>query len=90
MLHLVLYYNNNDIYNIDWIIMGGIIYNIVHNVESSINDSIQFNLDQVSIQLITSQGINIHILGSIDINYNDIINLIQRNSIKLLLGYLVV
>ena len=47
--------------------MGGIIYNIVHNIESSINDSIQFNLDQVSIQLITSQGINIHILGSIDI-----------------------
>ena len=68
------------------LLWGGIIYNIVHNVESSINDSIQFNLDQVSIQLITSQGINIHILGSIDINYNDIINLIQRNSIKFITG----
>lgn len=68
------------------LLWGGIIYNIVHNIESSINDSIQFNLDQVSIQLITSQGINIHILGSIDINYNDIINLIQRNSIKLITG----
>ena len=68
------------------LLWGGIIYNIVHNIESSINDSIQFNLDQVSIQLITSQGINIHILGSIDINYNDIINLIQRNSIKFITG----
>ena len=68
------------------LLWGSIIYNIVHNIESSINDSIQFNLDQVSIQLITPQGINIHILGSININYDDIINLIQRNSIKFLTG----
>lgn len=69
-----------------FVLLGCIIYNVVINLESSIDKSIHLNINEVSMQEITPSGIGVHINGEVEINYNKIDNSIQRNMVKLFTG----
>lgn len=66
--------------------LGYIIYNIVIDIQSAVDKSVHITMNQASIQEITPSGIDVHIVGNVEIDYNQIENYAQRNAIKIFTG----
>ncbi|EMG47386.1 hypothetical protein G210_2294 [Candida maltosa Xu316] len=67
-------------------VFGYVIYNIANDIQTAIDKSFHLNVNEVSLQQITPVGVDVHIVGVIDINYDQISNTIQRGAIKLFTG----
>ncbi|KAI5959708.1 uncharacterized protein KGF55_004940 [Candida pseudojiufengensis] len=66
------------------ILTASIAYLTLDNIENAINDSIDINIHNTTLENLTSSGVNINVQGSITLDYNKIQNnYIQKSVLKL-------
>ncbi|RCK65367.1 hypothetical protein Cantr_01382 [Candida viswanathii] len=69
-----------------FVLLGYVIYNIVVDLQPAVDKSVHLNINEVSMKEMTPSGIDVHIAGTIEVNYDKIDNTIQRVAVKVFTG----
>ncbi|KAG7660581.1 uncharacterized protein J8A68_005847 [[Candida] subhashii] len=74
-------------------IFGVVIYLTITDIDKAVNRAVEVNLETVGISGLTPFGLNAHIMGSVNVNYDKVDKFFQRNFLKFgssMLGTLII
>ncbi|KAK6458404.1 uncharacterized protein RJT20DRAFT_31422 [Scheffersomyces xylosifermentans] len=65
------------------LILFGLTYFTIRNLDVLIKQSVTFNLDNVSVQSFNDDGLDARVVGSVYVDYDEVSNIIYRNLLKI-------